>query len=255
MKKEIIERLHDLGLKPSEVRVYVALTELGESPASVIAKKSDMPRTTVLSILEKLVEEHYVSMHRYRGTTYFWVESPFVFRDTLLHKVDVAADLGALLRDAYRSEPRFPHAEVYDTRSAIRGAIERTLADFPLKEILYTIDSPHEGNYAKIYSSPVENAILKYKKQKHITTHTLIPYGTGSLIERHKMRMQDIVIKEMPEGVSFSGSLWVLPKSVSLFSGNPPMLVSVEHVAIVSGMKSIFDFLWRTSKSFRSSID
>jgi hypothetical protein len=239
--------LKELGLKPNDIKVYLALTELGESPASVIAKKADMPRTTVLSILEKLAEDHYVTMHHYRGTTYFWVESPFVFRDTLLHKVDVATDLGALLRDAYRSEPRFPHAEVYDTRTSIRSAIEKTLADFPTKHILYTIDSPHEGNYAKIYSAPVEGTILKYKKKRNITTHTLVPHGTPAVIEKHKVHMQDIVIKEMPKVISFSGSVWLLPKSIAFFSGTPPLLVTIEHKAIVSGIKGIFDFLWATS--------
>ena len=55
----ITRQLKELGFNDNEANVYVALTRLGEANATNIAKKSDLPRTTVISILQKLEKEKW----------------------------------------------------------------------------------------------------------------------------------------------------------------------------------------------------
>ena len=93
MKKIIKNQLQELGFNTNEIRVYLALTELGEAKAAAIAKQADLPRTTVISILDKLKNDNYLTAHKYRGTTYYWVESPKTIKESLLYKVDIATDL------------------------------------------------------------------------------------------------------------------------------------------------------------------
>ncbi len=247
MKQEIEKNLKDLGLSPNEVKVYVALTKLGESPASKVAKKADIPRTTAISILEKLQKENLISSHSYRGTAYYWIESPFIFKESLFTKIRLAEDLGALLGGLYREEAHFPTAKIYDTKSGIRKSIEKMLASLDKKDIIYTIDTPNEGNYLKIYGENIENIILNQKKKKSIQTVTLVPNGSYKEINPRKIKNQSIAIRELPPGINFKGSLWIVKNTVFHFSGNPPFLVALNHKNIAEGIKSIFDFLWDLS--------
>jgi sugar-specific transcriptional regulator TrmB len=248
MLKEIKNSLKELGFHENEIKVYIALTQLGEAAAAQIAKKAELPRTTAISILNKLAQENYLTMHRYKGVTYYWVESPHAIVSGLETKIKVAEDLNNLLTDLYRAESHFPHATVYDTKLAIRNFIEKTLAKQKKKSVIYTIDAPGAGNYAKIYSEKIETSVLSKKKTRDIITKTLIPHGHFKTISPHKLTMQNIELRELPPGINFKASLWLVEKTLVHFSGNPPFAVAIDHEAIVDSTKSLFDFLWGISE-------
>ncbi len=247
MVKKIKDSLLELGFKDSEIKIYIALTQLGEAAASAVAKKADLPRTTAISILNKLAAEGYITTNKYRGIIYYWIESPKVITDILENKIGVAKNLDSLLSGLYRTEAHFPSARVYDTKSGIRKFIEKTLSGLRKKTLIYTIDTPSGGNYAKIYSGDVENMFLKIKKERQIITHTLVPFGSFDAISGDKMKNQDIRIREMPEGIAFEASFWIIDDLIVHFSGHPPFVSAIRHGAIVKSMKNIYDFLWSIS--------
>ncbi len=247
MIKQIKANLKELGFKENEIKVYVVLTQMGEAPASKIAKRADLPRTTVISILERLKDEGYLTTHIYRGLTYYWVESPAVLAAVFKNRVAVAEDMHRLLSDLYRSKTHFPIARVYDTKAGIKQFIEKVLAGLERKAVIYTIDTPEMGNYAKIFSDNIGGAFINQKKKKDILTNTLVPAGSFREIAGYKVKSQNIKIRELPEGISFKSSLWIIGDSVVHFSGRPPFLVSIEHELVTPSIKSIFDFLWGIS--------
>ncbi len=247
MTNEIKNSLKELGFNDNEIRVYVALTQLGEATALQIAKKADLPRTTAISILNKLKLDNYLTTHRYKNVTYYWIESPKILVDILESKVETAKNLSNLLTSLYRSQANFPSIHLYDTKTSIKQFIEKTLANLEKKEIIYTIDAPAKGNYSKI-SENIEYWIMAQKKKKQITTRTLIPNWSFGNIADHKIKNQDIKIREMPPGISFKSSLWIIKNMMVHFSGNPPFAAAIKHETIVPDIKSIYDFLWSISE-------
>lgn len=248
MLEQIKANLKELDFDSNEIKVYLASTQLGESPASAIAKKAGLHRTTTISILERLAEAGYLSLHRYRGVTYYWVESPKTLEASFTNKAAIAGQLGGLLTDLYRSEANFPFANVYDTKKAIKNFIEKVLLNTKRGGTIYTIDAPHQGNYAKIYSDDFHNQMMEIKKKRNIKTFILIPTGTYREINLNKLKGQEVVVRELPAGIKFDSSLWFVDKFAVLFSGKPPFIVAVHHRSIVTGLKSIYDFLWSLSK-------
>jgi sugar-specific transcriptional regulator TrmB len=248
MIKEIKSNLKELDFSPNEIKVYIALTQLGESTAAQIAKKADLPRTTAISILDKLKNGNLLTTHKYRGVTYYWIESPRILKESLVNKMEVAGRLDSLLKDLYRTEARFPTVESYDTKSNIRKFIEKIIFKVEKKGIIYTIDTPHEGNYAKVYSENIENMMLELKKKKEIVTYTLVPHGSYKNIPKLKLQKQNIIIKELPLEINFNGSLWILNDLIVHFSGNPPFVVAIKHALIYQGIRSIYNYLWNISK-------
>jgi len=241
--------LAELGYKPNEIKVYLALTELGESPASKVAKKIDLPRTTAISILDKLAADNLLSTHKYRGKTFYWIESPKVLKQILENKIKIADELDGILAALYHTEADFPAAQIYDSKSAIKKFIEKTLINLPKKTVLCTIDTPGAGNYEKIFSYDFGKTLINLKNDKSVCTKTLIPFNTAKLITEEKIKAQNILLRELPKDIKFSASLWLLPDEVVLFSGKYPFVVSVKHKIIKNSLQSIFDFLWTLSSS------
>jgi hypothetical protein len=86
------------------------------------------------------------------------------------------------------------------------------------------------------------------KKKRGVVTHTLVPSGSFKNIADEKIKVTDIFIKEMPEAIQFKGSLWIVGDAIIHFSGNPPFIVLIKHEAIVSGIKSLYNFVWNMSE-------
>lgn len=249
MFREIKKNLKELGFSENETKVYMSLTVLGESTAATAAKKANLPRTTVISILEKLAGKNYLSTHSYRGVTYYWIESPRTIKESLLNRAKIADELNILLTDLYRAEAHFPQGFVYDMKSNIKAFLEKSLINLKDKSIICTIDSPGQGNYSKVYSDNFGITLNELKKKKKILTKTLVPHGSFRTVDAKKIKIQDIIIREMPETIKFKSSFWIMGDMVILFSGNPPFISAVRHDVIVESMKSLYDYLWNISVS------
>lgn len=245
---EIKKSLKELGFHENEIKIYIALTQLGEAPAAQVAKKAGLPRTTAISILNKLAEDNYLTQHRYRGVTYYWVESPQAIASSLETKMKIAQDLNSLLTDLYRSETHFPHAEVYDTKNGIRNFIEKLLAGLPKKSVIHTIDTPSAGNYSRIYSERIGSSMLGKKEARSILTKTLVPHGGIASIHPEKLAGQKIELRELPQEIDFKASLWLVQGQLIHFSGNPPFIVAIKHPLIVKSMEALYYYFWDASR-------
>ncbi len=245
--KEIKGSLRELGFNQNEIKVYIAVTQLGEATAALVAKKADLPRTTVISLLGRLKDQHYVTDHIYKGTTYYWVESPRVLAQVFEQKLKLAEDLNGVFSELYRSEARFPGVQTFDSKTAVKGYIEKFIAGLEKNSVIYSIDSPKDKNYAQVYFRDIGDMARVEKQKKGVLTHTLIPYGSFSSIEAHKLKTQPIKIREMPERISFETSLWLSGDTVVHFSGHPVFLVAIKHGAVYKSIKSVYDFLWQLS--------
>ncbi len=67
-------QLENLGFNSKEIDVYLALLEFGTQPASVIAKKTKIPRPTVLFLFENLVKKAYIRKTQRGRTQYFYAD-------------------------------------------------------------------------------------------------------------------------------------------------------------------------------------
>jgi len=119
--KEIKDSLKDLGFNGNEIKVYIAVTRLGEATAAQVAKKSDLPRTTAISLLARLKEQHYIVDHIYKGVTYYWVESPRALARVFEQKLKLAESLNGVFAELYRPEASFPCVQTFDSKTAAKS--------------------------------------------------------------------------------------------------------------------------------------
>ena len=72
----MINTLKEAGLTDGEARVYIAITELGESSVGKIVDKSKVTKSIIYQILEKLIEKGLISFIYKEKTKYFQPEPP-----------------------------------------------------------------------------------------------------------------------------------------------------------------------------------
>lgn len=254
MLKEIKQALKSLEFSDNEIAIYIALTQLGESPVVKIAKKAGLPRTTAASILQELGRSGYVSSHVHRGKTWYWIESPNTIERIFENRIVIARELKGLLSDFYRSEADFPEAKIFDTKIAIKAFIEKTMVTMKDGTLILTLDTPGAANYTKIYSENFDAALRNVKRKKKILTHTLIPHGSGADIDPKKIVAQAITLREMPVGVQgFQASFWIIDDLFVQFSGRYPFIVAVRHSLIAESMRGLFQYLWSVSTPIQQS--
>lgn len=80
--------LKDFGLTEPEIKVYLALLELGSQPASVIAKKAGLKRGHTYNMLELLIQKGIVQEFTKDRIRYFSSRSPATLMSILEHRED-----------------------------------------------------------------------------------------------------------------------------------------------------------------------
>lgn len=88
MQEEIKEALKSLGMSDKEMKVYVSLLELGDSPVSKITERSELIRVTVYPILKSLTEKGFVSKYYMDRKSFFKAIPPEQIIDKIKEKQD-----------------------------------------------------------------------------------------------------------------------------------------------------------------------
>ncbi|MBI2665538.1 hypothetical protein HYX12_02890 [Candidatus Woesearchaeota archaeon] len=86
--KNKLELLEEIGLTKSEIKVYLALLELGSSTTGKIIEQSEIASSKVYEILEKLIQKGLASFVIKAGTKYFEGADPKRIMDYFKEKED-----------------------------------------------------------------------------------------------------------------------------------------------------------------------
>lgn len=78
--------LEDIGLTKSEIKVYLALLEIGNSTTWNIVKKSKVASSKIYELLNKLIDKGLVSSHIESNTKYFKAVNPERLKDYVEEK-------------------------------------------------------------------------------------------------------------------------------------------------------------------------
>ena len=84
--------LKHLGLNESEIKIYLTALSLGRSPASIIAKKSGIKRSTTYTIINKLSNSGFITSFEKNNIHFFSAIEPELLLDRFKIKVNKAIE-------------------------------------------------------------------------------------------------------------------------------------------------------------------
>ncbi|MBI5798596.1 MAG: helix-turn-helix domain-containing protein [Candidatus Yonathbacteria bacterium] len=132
--------LHQMGFSKNETKVYMAALESGPASTQELANRAQLPRTTVYSVLQQLIERGVVGKTTQQGKSRFLADPP----EKLL---SILNDLRAQLEKSlpqleaiYNVSETKPKIFFYEGKGAIRKAFDDTLQVRPHEILMWNTD-------------------------------------------------------------------------------------------------------------------
>lgn len=125
--------LQKLGLEEKEANVYLALLQLGEATATLIAKKTNLDRTLIYQLANKLIERGLVSYIIKNNIRYFSATNPQKLLDDLKEKEQEVKKAMPGLVELAKAKEEETKVEIYRGKEGLRTVLKdiiRTRKDY-----------------------------------------------------------------------------------------------------------------------------
>lgn len=248
-----------LGFSSNEQKVYLALAEMGKSTAALIAKQSELPRSTAYSVLEQLVLRGLVSLERDGSQTMYLANSPASLvamvekeRTALLEELDcrqqAARELiervGPFFKRQHFSVPRI---QFFEGRSNVenmlfeqcltwqKSAAERDSIWWGYQDHTFVHEYRKWLEYYWYEAGSEQEQALLFSNRSDIEAEL-----AGTVPRRH--------VKLVPEGFGISSTIWVAGDYVvTIMARQKPHYAFQLHDAVfASNQRNIFRLLWES---------
>jgi len=247
MIEKILEKI---GLSPKEIKVFLVSLRLGSQPAPVVAKYTEIKRTTVYDIFEGLIKKGLASKIDKGVAVYFQVLDPqnlisYLERDKneYIRKIEKEKDeikeILPALKSLENPESTKPKVQFYDGEKCMRQAYEDTLSSHEPIRAYANVESMHKG---------LPNFFPEYygrRSDAGISIRAICPDNKLS-IERQKhdkeeARQIKLISKEK---YTFSPELNVYDDKVLIASWREKMAIIIQSNEIAELLKKMYDLLW-----------
>jgi DNA-binding MarR family transcriptional regulator len=250
MNEQLFEKL---GLTKGEIKVYLALTRLGEITVGPIVKESKVTKSKIYDILERLIEKGLVGYIIKTGTKHFVPNNPNMIIEYLNKKEDelkttkqeVEKILPQLmLQRGIASQKRL--AEIYEGFQGVKAIREELMLTFKSGDTFLVLGAP------KIANERWEGWLLDFhKKRTQRKVKMKIIYNANAKeYGQIRTRMPLTEVKYLPDEL-------VSPNWIDIFPGavlfvvvfDNPIAFVVRDKELANSFRTYFDIMWKNSNN------
>jgi sugar-specific transcriptional regulator TrmB len=243
------EALLELGFTDKEVKVYLALLEMGKETASAIARQAGIQRTTAYNILNILASKGLVRLSGREPKTEYVAESPDKILELLKEqtketqeKFKKAAKLIPQLKSVHKIGDR-PKIKFYEGKQGLIEVYEDTLTSHEVIRAYATIDEMHKalpGYFPEYY---------RRRTKKGIATRGIIP-KTDIGLERTRHNKEELrtSIFIPADKYYFSPEINIYDNKIMIASWREKLGIIIESAEIADAMKKIYELAWQGAK-------
>lgn len=250
--------LQALGLTGPEVRLYLALLELGSQPASVLARKAGLKRGHTYNVLTRLMEQGIVQEFVKSGVKQFTASMPAVLLSLLeRRKEGIEAQERALvailpslecLRNPFILQPK---VRLFQGIEGIKEIYEETLRD--AGGALYAI-----GDFAHYFpeerNKELNDWMWKYcdrRAKRGIWYIGIVNKSPVSDLAYRKRKEQKRKLKMLQE-VDLSVEVNIFANKVAIISSSRDMVgLIIEDKPIADTLRNFHQALWPLLPDYR----
>ncbi len=253
--------LQKIGLTLKETTVYLQLLEIGMQPASVLAKKMKIPRSTSQFILNCLVEKEFVTQSIVHGITYYEPKKPDSLKNVIesrkektlqdierqQHQLEIIVPL---LKQISNPEEFLPKVTFYEGLDEYDKSHQEFLKDIPEGAVIYSYTSPAPVEHPKMRKIIVDFMNTRVKNKVH--TAVIAPFGKDAvklqLTDEAYLRNTLMTYKNPEENMI----------AETMIYGNKVLDVSYSEKGVFSSLiinedmakmrKYIFDLAWKQAE-------
>ena len=241
-KKELQETLSGFGLNQKDQDVYLVLLGLGQTSLSPLSQKTQLPLTTVQSVMKRLAKKGLVKLSKRKSRHIYQAHDPSVFKDLLKEQATALSGILPLLETLQSTT---------DTQASIR-IFERERVTEILNE---SLTCKSKLVYEIVSAKPFQELIgekyhyTKRRVREHIQLKSLRVRSTE--IKKYNASTHANELREarfLPSEFTFEANILMWDNTLALLSTQS----EGAHVLITSKslhtmFQQLFDLLWSVS--------
>lgn len=236
-----------LGIAQKDYEIFTLLNELGALPASAVATRLHINRTTAFSALKRLIEKGLVFEIPSSPATLFSAIEPQQIIDRV--KRDIARQtrelsvLSLFAKELIRKRGQgaaIPQLSFYKGEEGVISLFEKTLSLGKEQCAFLTLEK-----IPKKILQYLTHDYISQKKKKKVYSRVLLPesdrakkYATLDSNGNRETRF-------IPKNSVFETEILLCEKSIALFDFRGPIGVYIESEPLTKTLKTIFELLWK----------
>lgn len=244
--------LEKIGLTKTQIKVYLALSKLGQSTTTNIIKESQVPTSKVYSTLEKLIQKGLASYVIKSNKKHFSATSPENLKEILKEKKEKLQeqeqDISKLIPELKKLQSKKDDkisADIYEGLSGLKTIYEKILSTLSKGETQYIIGAPKIGNEL------LEGYILDWHK-KRIKTGIECRYIYDSNVREYgkvRERMPLTDVRYLPNNMVSPVWIEIFGEYVAIghIKGSNATIFLIKDKEISKSYLDYFNLIWKTS--------
>lgn len=248
--------LREIGLHENQIKVYLALLQMGEGNIHDISVNAAIKRTTAYSILDVLKTKGLVTYLEKAGHRTYYAENPkkvlFYFKDREQELKTEAKKFEAVipeLSSIYNVQATKPKIRFYEGVEGLKQVFEETLTLKPNEEILAIATAAiiHEVLGDEWVANYLEARTKGKIKQKAIVEDS--PLGREhQKNDKKENRITRLVPKEK---FPFKNEINIFGSKVMIASFKDQMGVIIESADVAQTWKAVFSLAWEAAEKYK----
>ena len=252
----ITQILSSLDLNEEEIKIYLALLELGQSTAGNLAKRLGLARATLYGYLDKLYEKGLIVQSQNTNVKTFTAELPEKINLLFQQKIEDVQnkqlqyrEIMPDLRKNQASKLLSPRFQLYEGEAGVKHVLKdmllysnlETQAFWPIKAMVEILspDFFRYHNKERIKNNLYTRAIWP---QGQLINPSEYPYlGVGEKFRRE--------IRVAPNEIDFTMGYWIYGDKVACISSRKESFgFIIESTEYAEMLRTQFEMLWNLSK-------
>lgn len=241
-----------LGWKEKEVRCYLCLLQNGQQPASVISKKTAIPKATVLFVLHNLNKKGYLQMKKKGNTEYFFADPKDLERaksQEINKQQQLLSDVLPLLSAHQHPDVNPPKLSFFEGKEACKNAYSRILESKTEVHEFATHEDLEDS-----FGNKWMDHFIKERSRKKIFMKSICHDSPRDRELQPLDKEQERSTRFFPKkkGKMFSCLVIFDDKLLILNLGKEAFGILIENAAIVETMRTIHSLAWNSRSLTRS---
>lgn len=250
-----------LALKPEHSDVYLALLEGGMMPAGNLAKRLNIPRSTLYGLLEELARAGIVLQNEKENVKLWQAVDPEKIKIILNEKINALektrGSFDAILEDLKKSQKTdfvSPKYNYFEGKEEMRIMLKDVLLYddletelcWPVKDMIKVLGEDYlfEFNKKRVRNGISIRVIWPQEKTSDVEKNIFLAPGKEVLRE----------VRLAPAGIDFSMGYWAYANKVMFMSSKAENFgFIVESKELRQLLKTQFEILWKISEPLQSA--
>lgn len=202
------EYLNQIGLTDKEITLYLALTEVGVQPASVLARRCNLDRVSTYKHLKKMADRGFLNVYVRDGVQCFGVAGSDGFKSAITERIASSqkllkqtAEVESILRSLTRGDAVLPNIEIFEGETGIKRLFRDMLFEVKtqkLRQIRMMTSNTFAQKLGNVPLSRFMGEFFREVRDAGLSMDITEASGTSIPERVHTLTREELRLEELP---------------------------------------------------------